>query len=62
MYIQAYVRHTYQDKVMDFFAAVSVEWWGAGQEHVRNYTLIIISKIIFLELMIKAVLELKFKE
>jgi hypothetical protein len=35
-----YVR-TYQNKVMDFFAAVSVEWWGAGQKHVRNYTLII---------------------
>jgi hypothetical protein len=32
---------TYQNKVMDFFAAVSVEWWGAGQKHVRNYTLII---------------------
>lgn len=40
IYRQAYVR-TYQDKVMDFFAAVSIEWWGAGQEHVRNYTLII---------------------
>ena len=40
IYRQAYVR-TYQDKVVDFFAAVSVEWWCAGQEHVRNYALTI---------------------
>lgn len=49
--------HTYQDKVMDFFAAVSVEWWGAGQEHVRNNALI--SKRINIESYIDVKIDVK---